>query len=316
MSAISDKTKKTYESCLRSVLVDKKTHLVRFVMPDLHEKIDDVIAHIKEAHPPPNSQRVYLSAVMWKVQDDPSAWLKYKEYFDKLRVSADAQASSQTISDAKSENYVPWETIEKAMETAYNDWINNTLSPEEYLMMALYTLIPPVRNDYSDMYVCYGFESDIEKRNYLVIGDITTLKGIINVLDKPLTPALPMKFVFGDYKTFKRYGVKEIPIKSDLLKCAIILWLKDVNSKSKKYTSNFHELFAWNKDGFAKKLQGLFLRYTGKPVGIDLLRRAYITKFINDENPSIARKKEIAEQMLHSYTVQEIYRIVDDSDSD
>jgi hypothetical protein len=75
-------------------------------------------------------------------------------------------------------------------------------------------------------------------------------------------------------------------------------------------------LFGVSKETFGKRLQDLFELYTGKRVGIDLLRRSYITRFIEDENPSIARKKEIAEQMLHSYQVQEVYRICKDEVDD
>jgi len=303
MPELSAKTKKTYESCLRSVLVDKTTHTVRFVLPDLHEKVEDVIAHLKEAHPPPNSQRVYLSAIMWKVADDPPVWLKYKEYFDKLRVSADAQSSSQSISEAKSENYLPWDKIELAMREAMIDNypMNNKLAMEDYLMMCLYTLIPPVRNDYAEMVVCMGFEKIPPiPGNYLLIWDIP---------ENGLHPSAKMKFIFGDYKTFKKYGVKEFAIEESSLKHALVRYLRSrwiIAGHKDCFT-----LFNTTKDAFAKKLQSLFERYAGKPVGIDLLRRAYITKFIEEENPSIARKKELAEQMLHSYVVQEIYRIVD-----
>jgi hypothetical protein len=311
MPELSDKTKKTYESCLRSVLVDKTTHTVRFVPPDLHEKVEDVIAHLKEAHPSPNSQRVYLSAIMWKVSEDPPVWLKYKEYFDKLRVSADAQATSQSISEAKSENYLPWERIEEARVSAWMDNISSPrkLSNEDYLMMCLYTLIPPVRNDYAEMVVCFGFEKIPPiPGNYLLLWDIPNLG---------LDVGVKMKFVFGDYKTFKTYGVKEFMIDDDKVKTALIKHLNERTIKVKERNAPQSQyqtcmtLFNTTKDAFAKKLQSIFERYAGKPVGIDLLRRAYITKFIEDENPSIARKKEIAERMLHSYVVQEIYRIVD-----
>jgi hypothetical protein len=286
------------------VLVDKTTHLVRFVLPDLHEKVEDVIAHLKEAHPSPNSQRVYLSAIMWKVADDPPVWLKYKEYFDKLRVSADAQATSQSISDDKSENYVPWDKIELAMREAMIDTYpeNNKITKEEYLMMCLYTRIPPVRNDYAEMVVCMGFEKIPPiPGNYLLIWDSHT--------NNRISPTSKMKFVFGDYKTFKAYGWKEFVVEETMLKMALIkhiLYRQDVVDRKDCFT-----LFNTTKDAFAKKLQSLFERYAGKPVGIDLLRRAYITKFIEEQNPSIAKKKELAEQMLHSYVVQEIYRIVD-----
>ena len=316
MPELSATTKKTYESCLRSVLVDKTTHTVRFVPPDLHEKVEDVIAHLKEAHPSPNSQRVYLSAIMWKVSDDPPVWLKYKEYFDKLRVSADAQATSQSISEAKSENYLPWEKIEEAREDAMIDTVicPKKLSNEDYLMMALYILIPPVRNDYAEMVVCFGFEKIPPiPGNYLLIWDIPNLG---------LDISAKMKFVFGDYKTFKTYGIKEFMIEDDRLKCALIKHLDERNIKVRERNAPQSQyqtcmtLFNTTKDAFAKKLQSLFERYAGKPVGIDLLRRAYITKFIDEENPSIARKKEIAERMLHSYVVQEIYRIVDSDSED
>jgi hypothetical protein len=118
-----------------------------------------------------------------------------------------------------------------------------------------------------------------------------------------------MKFVFGDYKTFKTYGWKEFMITDSILRLVILKQIEFRRNFVKDY--DCFTLFQTTKDAFSKKLQSLFERYAGKPVGIDLLRRAYITKFIDDENPSIARKKEIAERMLHSYTVQEIYRIVD-----
>ena len=314
MSILSPATKRTYESCLRTTMWDKKANAMRFAPTDLHEQVDVVIKYLEEAHPSPNSRRTYLSAIMWKVKsEDEDVWKKYKVYFDKLKVKADEQTSSQSVSPQKQENYVEWGIINDAMFKAYDDYKNwenkdetegkHQLTPENYLMMLLYTNKPPVRNDYAEMRVIFGNDIQVavkdKANNYCFMTFLTSHH---------------CAFVFNTYKTSKVYGTK-IHYTSDPLIERVLKEHIRIRFNG-DYNTDKNLLFGVSKETFGKRLQDLFELYTGKRVGIDLLRRSYITRFIEDENPSIARKKEIAEQMLHSYQVQEVYRICKEEEDD
>jgi hypothetical protein len=58
----------------------------------------------------------------------------------------------------------------------------------------------------------------------------------------------------------------------------------------------------------SEKVQAIFKDYTGKEVGVSLLRHAYITS-VYPTLTTIKQKEDLARRMLHSATLQEQYNL-------
>ena len=79
----------------------------------------------------------------------------------------------------------------------------------DYLILSLYTLIPPRRNlDYMEMFICKNAGTD-EEKNYLEV----------NMKNEPY------KLVFNKFKTSKSAGSQEVTV-PDELKRIINIYLK------------------------------------------------------------------------------------------
>jgi len=163
----------------------------------------------------------------------------------------------------------------------------------EALILGLYTMIPPIRNDYNYMKVIFNenpYKFKNEKENYMVINDDSFF------------------LVMNDYKTKKIYGSKVIDLLSETLPEEIlkeIHYMKKYIEQSMKF---YPRTYLLGETPLTKRQVILGLERNFKKDGITptigIMRSSYIT-WVHDAFPKFAIKKAIAEIMGHDVNTAE-----------
>lgn len=229
-----------------------------------------------------SGQKSYLSALKWYAKEND---IKYpeelQEKLNKLYKAQNTRDEDQKLTAKQETQYVPWKDI-LAVQTMLADKKDKT-GPEwrHFILASLYTLHPPVRLDYHAMKVVTRHDKD-HKGNTLVWNS---------------SP----RFVFREYKTAKTYGIVEIPLMGALHR-ALKDWFAHLGGVP-KYVLGDHEI---TPATLSEAITTMFAKYTGKHVGVSLLRHAYITE-VFPTLTSIKQKNEIARRMMHDRVRQEMY---------
>lgn len=173
-----------------------------------------------------------------KTEKEENNWITQKEIFDKIEELH------------KKLGNLTKKTVQfKGNKRTYVDTF------QMYLVLNLYTMIPPIRNDFANLEI---IDSEIysDKINY------------INLKTKEL--------ILTNYKTVKSYGVKKLPLPDDLIKL-IEKYIKVRTTylgESKTLLINTTNLEPMKPNGLTKYLNKIF---APKKVSTTLLRKSYIS---------------------------------------
>lgn len=245
-----------------------------------------------------STRKLYLVPVMiaLKHREMNDLYVQYLELFQKTGKEVREQTKEQTKSESESKNWVTKEEIdarinelEKQIEVAKKRGVpldrEGIKSLFGHLCLCLYTKMPPLRNDYSNLKIMrppYAITSD---KNFLY-------------------EAPPGKFTLhlAKYKTSRAYGKQTIVMSDEL------------NAIISKSLSLFPRHFLLSqidhpRAPMSRNYLSVFMSkiFRDKSVGSSLLRKLYITdKFSGDH--SLQEREELAKQMLHSrHIAQHIY---------
>lgn len=160
---------------------------------------------------------------------------------------------------------------------------------QQYLVLNLYTLIPPIRNNFVDVLV---YEKEVcmkEDKNYIFLKD--------------------NKLILNNYKTKGKYGASTINLPDKLVEI-IRTWMK-LRVQIYKEIEDNHELL-FNTKVITPMVRRNFSKYIhrilGKNVSVQMLRKIYLSEKY-PVNHSGAEMKEDARIMGHSIqTQQTVYR--------
>jgi hypothetical protein len=151
---------------------------------------------------------------------------------------------------------------------------------EDKLIYALYTLIPPRRLEYSNMYIINDTKQDNDNsKNYLLVNETNN------------------KFIFNNYKTNRTFKKQIIDITNDTLKNIIKNYLKTIDSD---------KLFNYSSNNFGKKISSIFKEIYNEDITVRWLRISYTT-YIRKENKSNNELKDISYKMAHSIQTNSRY---------
>jgi len=150
----------------------------------------------------------------------------------------------------------------------------------DYVVSSLYTLNPPVRADYGEMNV-------FSRRNAARTGN--------ELIWKEKNPV----FLFRDYKTKSTYGPIEIGLTEPLI-AVIKQWFEHLGGVPAHLLNA-----AYDRNALLGVISNAF-KSTGKQIGVNLLRHAYI-KHHFPGLVSIRAKEQLAKAMMHSREKQEHY---------
>ena len=246
------------------------------------------------------TRRNYITAMLVVLQaveyDDENLINYYRNKINKLNEEYTAKMSTNTKSEKQEANWLNLSELDKIRED-YGQKVKKLdlknkikIKPsefsllQEYLVSALYTLLPPIRLDYSPMLVVKS-EKDMKDGNNYLINSGRNKK----------------KFIINEYKNVKSKGQQIINIPSKL-NTILNMYLK-YNDTGHLLLNNRKQSLSSN--GLGKLITSVF-KATGKQITINLLRSMYISQNIDME--AINAAKTLADAMGHSTaTQQKIY---------
>jgi hypothetical protein len=287
MAEVCDATKRAYAkrlACLVNHLAELKISCD--FLKNHKEFIYVLTTH--ERYKNCETRKGYYSTLLYHTRGK-DAYPFYQNAFNECKKICNERAKDQTLPEERQANYCNREqaitVFQEAQQLYMNDPSQQTL--EDLVVISLYTIQPPVRADYAGML----FTKD--KPNSSGVG----AENLCFDLSGDMFSGDMMWFCFGKYKTFKTYGWVDVSVDRDL---ANIL---------RKWRDTYSPIHVYNgtPNMLCKRVMTLFKRHTGKATGIGLLRHSYIFDFYKG-NPTLRQKELLAEKMLHSVAVQELYR--------
>ena len=289
---IKENSLKAYMIILKKLNDNKAVDNLDFLL-----KKDNVMKLIDEKAL--TTRRNYLGAILVALPIVPESEEVLDFYKDKLS-KVNEQYSDKIATHEKSESQEKnWSTLDELKDVylEYKKQIKKDkylqkekLDSKEfnyltnYLIVSLYTLMPPIRLDYI-MKVIDKESDDDNKHNFLLNKSRNTKMFIIN-----------------EYKSSKSYGKIKLKIPSEL-NSIINLYLKFhkdkdnfiLNSRGSGVTAN----------NLGKMITNAFSKYINKKITLNLLRHIYIS-----ENVTLAKDSDdskLANKMQHSTSTQQKY---------
>lgn len=261
------------------------------------KNIMDKIKDLKD-----NTRKTYLAMLnsILSMYDKPRFKIAKEVYFKEMmeldKKHRDSEKTNEK-SNTQKENWIKWDDVKKVkkeLEDNVNKFINNRVINNQqynillnYLLLSLYTDIPPRRNDYKDMFVVKKWNPKMNTdKNYYSLAD--------------------NRMIFNVYKTAKKYGQQIAEIeKSNPLINIIKKYLKHhpLQDKLKEgpipfLVSSTGKQFIVNT--ITKKLNEIF----GRKIGASMLRHIYLTNKYGDD---LEEMKKDAMFMAHSTKEQKDY---------
>lgn len=245
-----------------------------------------------------SSKVTYLSALLSLYKDDDKGIRKngkavYQRMFDKYRKRIEEKYEKQEKNDKEEDKWLSKRQIEDGRKKLLSSFVKSNDQGDfyRYLIMSLYTLLPPRRGmSYGSMRI-----NPYKRDNW---------QG--NVVIKRAGKF--QKFIFREFKlcnkkgeeSFDRAFMKSLP-RGDEIIDLLDTWL--TMNKTKWFLTR-----SMSSNAFPK-LVSRIAKYTyGKPVNINMWRKMYVTRFLG-KNPFLDENKKVTAFMSHSMATQQlVYR--------
>lgn len=289
MSTPGASSLKQYQSCINRLTAEE-------IFPLLQKQPKLVVTWINEHASKSGSidtQNTYINAILHHLRSKlpeglyqtpslSSALAVYTAESKRIQALRAEKSKKQELPAAKVEQLLSWPEVKALKEKA------SKLSDQDYLIYLLYTEMPPLRADFTDLFLA---TRDSKKRpgNFLVL----PAKG-------------KTKLVLQEYKTAKKYGRQVFTLPD-----SITTQLKKIITPAYEHTS----ILRMTPNLLGKKVSSIFQQLSGKRMSINLLRHAYIKDFLSKKR-SIKDKEKLAKKMLHSTTLQEQYDLVPEEEGE
>lgn len=301
-----------YQSVLKRIAKDfnRKVITENFI----NQNIDDILNYYKNAS---HSKQISILTVLLlvlspKEKKKPSK--RNKPIYDKvnsllIKKNNDYNETKQKqIKTPKEEsNWIELDTIKAFIKDNEKQYIKtyksmpskaNYLNLQKFLILRLYTDIPPRRLDYADMIYrpLADFENlssdELKRNNYFALPNTNRS----NIKKKGI-------FFFGSDNTKSKDksvgdGVR-IEIPDGIMK---LINLIRYNVMFDRYLLYNTKMLKLNKNSLSKLIQSIFMEFFHKKVGASMLRKIYISDYFKNDIPLLERKR-IAQIMNHSIGV-------------
>jgi hypothetical protein len=291
----SEITKKNYEGSLRRMREGLKVEGVEFLID--YEKVCAWIDGLTLSN---SSKKAYYVAVKTTakeaVKDNigvstrfDEALKKYDEKFKALAETLYTESKKQLTTPAEANKTLTWaEVLTVKDKIQPKEDTTSWTEIQDWVIYNLYTLLPPLRADYSPMMVFDKKPKD-DKGNYMILRKT-----------KPV-------IVLNEYKTSATFGRVEIAISSELME-VLKVWRTFNPSEWLLLKDDGQPM---TSDGLSQRVIRIFEKHAGKSTGISMLRHAYITMKRSGKELSLLEKEALSRQMLHSTITNELYRRID-----
>lgn len=263
-NSLKDSTKQLYEAKLKKISASVG---IPHSIESFSDHSEEIIDWIKDNDDKINTKRTYIKAVRAVLKYNGLDNSLYDDIYRDLENRKTLEYDFKDKVDAPTEMDKFYEILEKLP-------LDSTRDKIKYLVVALYTYIPPLRPmEYS---LCKTGNINENKDNYY---DGT-------------------KFIINNHKTYKTYGQKIIQIPEEL-KEIIDAFMEDVG------TDYLIPNFSLKKNISAGKITDIIYRVSKKYLGISLnindLRKMYVKyAYDNLDNDDIIKVSEIMGHSLHT----------------
>ena len=288
--ALSTHTKANYQQRAKQ-LAAIAGHDIRHVLKHPKQSLHD----IARAYPELLSQRSMIACVLGMFKHNPGFKCRHMAEFNAW-YSAYAEVSQRafkryddnTPSDRQRQSYLPWADI-----AALRDAMDPT--SQDYLVVCMYTMIPPARLDYNAVRVYTSEEQAAQDAarhpNQVILCDSST------------------KLVLREFKTSRCFGggvAQEVP--ADL--AAVIR--SSLARSPRRYLivspRTGQPYLQADGSAYQKYVNGILKRLTGKPhMSVSLLRHSFVNAI--DADATFGERKRLARLMGHTYQTQGLYRL-------
>lgn len=223
-----------------------------------------------------SSTRVALSALRKEYPEDK---LFIKEMADRTPKWHKVD-ESQEATETQANKFINWDNLLKFRDEYYEE-----MTPIQRFLLSIYTMLPPVRLDYTPMRIVARKPAEYEEgMNYYV---------------RCKAPY----FIFHAYKTQKQYGDREVKVPAPL-KREIDKYLVEGQQYLLEDAGK-----PWTEAKLSQSVQKIFMQFHNMKTGVSMIRHAYSTKFHAGQLPLKALKKTAA-LMLHSPMQSMSYRFI------
>jgi hypothetical protein len=304
--ALAPATLKLYTNIIQNLLANYDGTRGRTLIEEDFRSPRKVLKVLDEAAKDPASNKVLststqktrINAILWNISEyDPTGDRKpgintevgkiYFEARDKQFKDIDRKATYK-----QTEKTIPWNKLKDLWEQYPEGSIDRAI-------LAVYSLFPPRRlKDYSEMKVINTNKKTPGTNNYLLL--------------QPQTPETPgaytsAKFIFGDYKTAKSYGIQRFDVPQKLFEQLLPI-AKDRIGASLFYNNRTKEKLAQStfSERMSEAVKAKVDPNFKKNAGPTIFRHSYITHFL-ESNPDTKKRKEIAMKMAHTIGMQLLY---------
>lgn len=200
----------------------------------------------------------------------------------------------QELSTEETKKWLCWSCIDGLRDKLLTDYKENNdwKTFQEYVIICLYTLMPPERLDYSPMRFVGAIPTE-NKENYCVL-----------LPDKAV-------FILNAYKTAwrKEKGVlthKPSVYDAPPLMFSVLEEWRKINKSEWLIVKKNSPMDAMSSHELGQTIQRLLQRETNTPATLNIIRHSYITHLRQGEMP-LLEKKRIADRMGHSLNTAEKY---------
>jgi len=256
-----------------------------------------IIRHINELDNSDNTKRSYYSCLKSVLRDAnlyPDAQKAYNVPFVKLAKEAQELSNKQLLSPTEKAKYMPWKDI-LALKPKFipsGDDEDKFRAWQEYVIYCLYTMMPPMRADWSPMKV-FDKKPKEDKGNYLILRKKNSI------------------VVLNEYKTHAKHGRMEFKIPSSLYD-VLVYWRTLNPSEWLLLKREGEPMTSGNLSQFMPRM---FLRHCDKGITINTLRHSYITYMRAGKEMTLLQKDAFAKTMMHTAIGNELYKRVDGGES-
>ena len=267
----------------------------------LHDNSDKLLVKLKKIDNL-NTQRNLLSAAIVALdltngEKKRSSYIKQISVLNKLK---EEQAAKGEMTEKQAAKFIDWKQIIKLRRlltrtVRLGRYYGRTANKSEFqvlqqnLVLHLYTLLPPVRNDWSSVRFLTESEwDDLTENDKQTTNNLVLARGGYRVY-------------WAEYKTKKKYGVlmQVIPKQLQTLLKKHIKFLR--NKSDSNYLLFNQSGSPMTRNGLTKFMQRMFYKHFRKKISTSALRSIFLThKF---DKSQLEEQREIAKAMHHTPAV-------------
>lgn len=276
----------------RDVISKSKTwinKIPKLTCDNIKVRHKEIYEYINKEYDNPGSRKshiVSLITMLKKENIDDCEITQYQKEVNKLNILLMSEQEKQKLTTRQLENYVNYEDIVRRREEyrkvcemkPKNNKINII-----HLILSLYSYIPPIRLEYSDMKIISDDKNIDETKNYIMKSDSRYI------------------VILNNDKVTKTYGKIRYDITGELKTI--------INRSLENYPRDYLLTIPNNSTIPLNRQINYYLKEAFSPlnVGIQMIRSAYITHMYAENKMNISEKKKLALQMRHSKDTADLY---------